>query len=311
MTRAAYSWAKWVGRHDVEAMVLVDQVEPGLRPADVLADDGVEGVVGPEGDDEGADPAVGAEPARRRHLGGVDAEGGEHGVGGDVVVAGRLDAEQVVVPSARAAGGRPCRGVRQRVADVPAVDADVLIVDVRRRRVGPGTTLPVVLVGVDDAVQGERDAHPLEHAHVIAELVLQLAHQRLDVQRQAVERPAVARHGEPAEAEGGGDLGRPRQRRVEHGAAGDAVGQRVAHGHEPVGRIGGHGGQAWGGVAEVDTERRVGDPRRRHVGHDHVGWRVRIQHVRRQVTHRRVLRSRPGGWRPSEAAGPPPRGEFR
>ncbi len=182
-----------VGRSpDVVAAVLVDVVEPGGRPHDALAHDRIEGVVGAEGDDQRADAAVVAVPADGVDLGGVDAERGEHGQRRDVVVAGRLDAEQVVV----AAGGRPscgtCGRVRQGVADVPAVDPDVVVVHARRRRVRSRTALPVVLVAVEDAMQHQRHAHPLEDVDVVAELRLDATHERLDVERQTVERAAVA-----------------------------------------------------------------------------------------------------------------------
>ena len=145
---------------------------------------------------------------------------------------------------ALALGSRPSGAVGQGVAHVPSVDPDVVVVDVGRRRMRPVATFPVVLVAVDEAVQHERRAQLLPQVDVVAEVVLESPHERLEVERQAVERTAVAGDGEVLDAEGRRHLRGPRERREEHGAARHAVGQRVADRDESARRVLGHLGQA-------------------------------------------------------------------
>ena len=128
-------------------------------------------------------------------------------------------------------------------------------------------------------MQEERELRHLEPADRRAELGLEVTQQRLDVDRQSVERAAIGREAEVVRADRAGDLRGPRHVGVEHGAARDAVGQRVAD-HDQAA-----GGRRWHGHrrrAERDAERRVGQSRRRDVGDDDVVGRVRIQVLLRQ-----------------------------
>ena len=202
--------------------------------------------------------------------------------------------------------GRSGGVVVQGVAQVPAVDAEVVVVDVGGGRIGAGAAFPVVLVGVDDAVEHERGAELLEEADVVAELLLHLAHDRFEVDRQAVERPAVVRDGEVGDPERGRHLRRPRQAGVEDGAARHAVGERVTDRDQATRRRLGHG-RSDAGRSERDAERRVGDPRWRHVGDDHVGG-VCVEGTRAadhsSIAPSRLRATAPSSRRRAEQAGP-------
>ena len=270
---------------DVVLTLLVELIEPAVGPAHLFADNGIECVVGAQGDDESVDAAVVAVPHRGVELGGSYPERGEDRVGGDVVVGFRFRAEEIVLGRLRgerrgAAGGR-----RHGVAEIPAVHAEVLVAHVGRRWLMPGATLPVVLVGVEQPLQLGGQLELLEQAQIVAELLLQLPSQRLEVQRQAVERATVTGHREPGGPNARGDLRRPRQVGAEHSATGDPMRQRVTYGDEDMRRIGGHDRQVNTGSAQRLTDGRVGDRIGPRVGDDDIVRSPRIKVFRWQHGH--------------------------
>ena len=178
----------------------------------------------------------------------------------------------------------PVLGGGQRVAHVPAVDRDVVVARRGGGRCGTGAAFPVVLVGVDNAVEHDRQADPLEQTDVLTERLLHLAKHRLDVERQSVERPAVGREGEirrPTRSATArpttGRCGRRRRWRRRGSAS-----RRWSPGAAP----------AWQAAATVpaaglpkrDAQRRVRDRRWCDVSDDHVRRRVRIEVLGRQLT---------------------------
>ena len=188
-------------------------------------------------------------------------------------------------------GGRPGCGVRQRVPDVPAVDPQVLVAHVDGGRSRPWPPLPVVLVLVEDVLELLGRLELLPPAHALAEPVLQPPCDLLDVQREAVEGSAVGREREARGPEGRGDLRRPAQPRVEHRAARQAMGERVAHGDQVVRRVRRDGLGADRRCPQRHPERGIGDAGRRHVGHLNLRRCLGVQHLRGQVAHGILLRA--------------------
>ena len=119
-------------------------------------------------------------------------------------------------------------GARERVADVPPVDREAVVVagDHRRRRAG--AALPVVLDLVHDLPGAEQRQRQLPRADVGAVAVLEVAQDVLQVQRQSA-GPAVARVAVAAEPpQLAGDDRRVGEVRVVDRAALEALGERVA-----------------------------------------------------------------------------------
>ena len=205
-------------------------------------------------------PPFGAEPAGGVDLGRGRPERAEDGARGEVAVVGRDGPEQVVVGRRRGEPGRgDACGVGQAVTHVPAVDPDVGEPLGGRRCSRTGAAFPVVLVGVHQVVQLERQGDQLQRVEPVAELVLQAPQQSLDVERKASERAAVGRSGQ-VDAQAVRDHPGPRQLAAGHRAAGHAVRQRVADRHQ---RVRG-GGRA--GIRQRHAQRRIRIARPNPVG---------------------------------------------
>jgi len=136
-------------------------------------------------------------------------------------------------------------------------------------------------------VQHQRELQLLEQAEVDAELVLQLAGDGLDVDRETVKGTTVGRDPKLRDLQTAGDQRRPREIGVEHRPARHAVGERVPDRDQSMGgMVGDDGhvdaGHAW---ADGDAERRVGDRWRGGIGDDDVRRGLGIEVLRGQVSH--------------------------
>jgi hypothetical protein len=172
--------------------------------------------------------------------------------------------------------GRQGIGERQGIAQVPAVDADVLVPLVQLRRRAAVAPFPVVLVRVGELLQSDRQHRPFQQANGVAEPILQPAQQALDVERQATEGPAV-RWDDEWRVQRRGHLCGPRKARGEDRPAGHSLSQGVADGHQQMpGRVG-HRRHLQAGHSERDAEGRVGDSRRNLVGDDDLGRRLTVE----------------------------------
>ena len=140
-------------------------------------------MVGAQHHHQRADAAVVAVGGDGIDLGGCGTERGQDGRGGDVVIVVGLGAKQVIVcRMAGDPGHSPRRGRGQAIAHVPPVDAGVLIAQIGARGAAAVASLPVVLVGVGEAVQLKRQLGHLQQIELVPELVLQRTQQLLDVQ---------------------------------------------------------------------------------------------------------------------------------
>jgi hypothetical protein len=174
---------------------VVQVLEPRSRPDHALAHDRSESVVGAQHHHQRADATVVAVGGDGIDLGGRGTERGQDGRGGDVVIVVGLGSEQVIVRRvAGDPGPSPRRGRGQAITHVPPVDADVLIAQIGARGPAAVASLPVVLVGVGEAVQLKRQLDHLQHVELVPEPALHVTQQRLDVQRQPVKRAPVGRH---------------------------------------------------------------------------------------------------------------------
>ena len=156
-----------------------------------------------------------------------------------VVVLDLLLREPDVVPCASDPAAHHRRGERQRVAQIPPVDRQVVQDLAARRRLGAGASLPVVLDPVQVAVKPARCADDLVPVELRSEARLERAQRPLDVERDPA-RPAgrfVDRAAEGLEvAELERDDRRPRQVGPEDRPAHEAVRHGVADRHQPVPR---------------------------------------------------------------------------
>ena len=175
--------------------------------------DCAERVVGAEEDDQGLDAAVGAQRPRRVEQGHRPRRGIEVRIDAQGRARARVLDELVgeVVLRRLDRGRQAVRGVGDRVAQVPAVHRQRVVDGAHVRRDAARAPLPVVLGGVHQVAHARQRARQLPPVDLGAEVLLEVAQDELEVDRQAVAGTVVDRVAEVAEPQRAGDQRRIRQ----------------------------------------------------------------------------------------------------
>src|SRR5215207_276996 len=165
------------------------------------------------------------------------------------------------------------RRAHQGVPEVPPVDTEVVVDPLYPGYGGTSPPLPIVLHLVHELARPEQRERGLPPARCVAQLLLELADQELQVERQTPVAVIVGIPEELLPAHLAGDDRWPREVGVVDGPALEAVRQRVSYGDKPVAR------PAFGLLVHLNTQGWILYRFARGVGDLDLVRRIRIEHA--------------------------------